>query len=274
MIPFAAVVGAARRGVRASASAASAFFSDGFETGDTLHTENGALWTDTKAVNLLNPRTGAYAAEFFYPGEIRGEDSSSELHFELPTLAQEVFIEWYVRIPTNFYHRPEQADGFGSDNNKFLFAADLNEGEAGPGDGLGYHVKSIIEFRAQGADVVGDSVLRPTWGTNQDRGGVLVSGWGVPVVQEFIVAADRGFYVRYRAQFRASDPGQSNGIVRVWKNDTLMSNHTTLANESVDGTSNGYKKFYFMGYANSGYTDDTYFYLDDVKFYTSDPGWS
>ena len=49
------------------------------------------------------------------------------------------------------------------------------------------------------------------------------------------------------------------------------------ANDGADGGNPGQPAYvnggYVLGWSNAGYLEDTHFYVDDFKFYATDPGW-
>ncbi|MBR9846816.1 MAG: hypothetical protein GYB35_12245 [Algicola sp.] len=63
--------------------------------------------------------------------------------------------------------------------------------------------------------------------------------------------------------------GQGNGAVRVWKNGSLILNisnaHNYYDGDSSDagGSGDGWNAGYILGWANSGFDDDTTIFIDD-----------
>lgn len=248
-------------------SAVEPFFSDGFESGDLTHEEGGISWGSgsSSGVSTLDARTGSNSLRFLYAGsESLDDDAQSERRYALGAAYQDVWVEYYEKIPSNYEHRAASPN-----NNKWFYVSDTSaEGSTG------YHVRSLLEARRGNGTGGSISMARPMWGTNSSRGGLASSENGMSTVQGLVVTDDLGAWVQWRFHFRVSDVGQSNGVFRLWKNGTLFIDETGLANDAVDGTDHGYEMGYFRGWANSGFDEQTIFYIDDVKFYSEDPGWS
>jgi|GEM_PF-2046111 len=245
-----------------------ASFSEGFEAG-SLTNADGFRWGGgtSFAVTSQNPRSGSYSGQFYYAGtSALSGDAFSELDFDLGAEYQEVWVEYYEFIPSNYVHRyPDSVD----DNNKWFYLADTKaEG------GTGYHVRSLLESRVGDGSGAGSlDRARPMWGTNASRNGRASSQQGMAQPQGLIVESDRGTWVQWRFYFKVSDVGQVNGVWKMWKNGEVFINETGQANGATDGQVHGYRVGYLKGWSNSGYSENTTFHIDDFKVFTSNPGW-
>ena len=56
----------------------------------------------------------------------------------------------------------------------------------------------------------------------------------------------------------------SDGIMQMWKNGDLVTNETSLDN--YGGANENYMdELYLLGWSNSGFTEETIFYLDNLS---------
>jgi hypothetical protein len=245
-------------------------FQDGFETGDLTHTDRGVYWVGGNATRIrtivedpaAHIYNGIYSLRFRYAGVPDDEDGISELDFDLGAEYPEIWVEYYIHIPVNYIHRTQA----GSDNNKWFYLADTKV-EAD------YYVKALLEtFPGNGVDGSLDQA-RPMWGTNLLKGGHASSSYGMANPQKLITDDDLGNWLRFRFYFKVGDAGRSNGIFQFWKDDALFISEYGLDNDPVDGQVHGYRKGYVMGHSNSGFLDDTHFFLDQFTVYDEDPEW-
>jgi hypothetical protein len=127
----------------------------------------------------------------------------------------------------------------------------------------------------------GNSKLRPmSTGSVQDSNtsanGLLTSF--SPAGNPFI--SDAGPVVRNAwSQIRvgiipSSAWGVSDGIYRVWVNEVLVAQTVAGNMTAFNGTSPILREMYFPGWANAGFTDETFLWVDDFKLFFTDPGWT
>src|SRR5690554_2611193 len=119
-------------------SPACAFFSDDFSSGDTSHEQGGFRWNNRNFDVTSNFGHGdTQALRFTYGPDASGEDSSSELRFELGRQLDEFWLEHWIYYPTGeeaelgsarYVHR----DDVSSDNNKYLRVWRVDYGGASP----------------------------------------------------------------------------------------------------------------------------------------------
>jgi len=226
-------------------------FQDGFESAafatKTISTVTGAVasWIDRDDVSVVSghAKSGVYAAKLHFTGNLDPSvDAWSELRFDLGKLTPEVWIKYDLYIPANYIHR-----GTGT-NNKFfrLWGATYGEHEQ-----------------------VGASMWPNHNGDGFSR---IVADWycgsqGMTSCGQFnephIVASDRGTWVTFKIYVKAAT-AQNFGTMKIWKNNTLIVDDTNLVdNYFVSGT-HAYRYGYILGWANSGFAQDTDFYLDNV----------
>jgi len=219
--------------------------SDNFEAGDWA-----AFWGSTVYATVASDlsKDGGYAAKLTYPGVAIDEDGWAELRFDLGVPYEELSIRFDLYIPGNYKHR----DAPGGDNNKFFRLwsetyADLEKVGAG--------------FLRQGS--VGESSI----GTDYRR----YADWGVStgVVEagDFVTMDDVGKWMAVVIYVKAATD-LAPAEVRIYKNGKLHLDDAPSLNYKA-GTQ-GYRYGYLLGWANSGYTEKTSFYIDNVEFHNND----
>lgn len=231
-------------------------FSDDFESGDLSHSLNGAQWTNDRNTTVTDAiaRSGSHSLQFRYDGVPSGEDGWSEQRFALGRQMTDVWIRWYQYFPAGdegvgprWRHREEPS---GPENNKLLRLWD--------DDYSNYNLKAGFTFMPAGN---GDSSIVAKKGTNEggvsDRG--LNSAWGI--LDETI----RGRWVEFIVHIKTDDGTQvdGNGILDMKLNgEWVIQNVVSMF--PLDGTGNYFQHGYLMGWANSGFDETSYTYIDDV----------
>ncbi len=228
-------------------------FQDGFESGNKLYSENGFSWandgTNPKVVTA-NSRTGQHSLEFTFEGRADGEYAWSEQRFDLGGNYSELWIKYDLYVPTNYYHRN---DG-GTTNNKGIVTL-WNGSYNSPTQFLGFE---------QWATSDGSSSLtyHPIVGSS-DRGHTRTNTLFVDR------SKDLGKWIEFIVHIKLASPSNNDGIIRVWKhtegydreqivNVTNLNNYTPTANYFSTG--------YLLGWANSGFSETTKMYIDNIVF--------
>jgi hypothetical protein len=255
-------------------------FEDGFESGDRGGPQNGYAWGSAAGVAVSSARahSGTYSLKFTYGPNGEGDDGWAEQRFVLGAYLSELWVEYYLYIPSNYYHRNDVS----SDNNKF-FVMWRDQYGSGNGD-------LIVGYETVLASTAGDSKLR-SYSTRSDTYMVTdltslgVAG-GDPLISD-VGPIRRGDWTRIRLHFKtASGPGMNDGVVELWAGDTLIlqkldgdfwyparlanGNPNPLFDDATCTLHNGY----LLGWSNSGFTELTELFVDDVQFYTSNLGWT
>jgi len=224
---------------------------DGFETAGLASktlasiSKTTAGWTDNADVSVVSgtAKAGAYAAKFHFTGNSDpSADAWSELRFDLGKLTPEVWVKYDLYIPANYSHR-----GTGN-NNKFLRLWGNTYGD--------YEKIGLSTWTNLVAD--GYSRLSADW--NSTGGGI---GEGGQSSSNAIAAADRGKWVTFKIYAKAPT-ASAYGTIKVWKNDVLIIDDTSQVNNYMSGETHAYRYGYILGWANSGFAQDTDFYLDNV----------
>ena len=84
-------------------------------------------------------------------------------------------------------------------------------------------------------------------------------------------AKDLGKWIEWIIQLKVASSANNDGIARVWKDGVLVINHDNIPNYSSLGN-NFYEKGYLLGWANSGFDENTSMYIDNVVFSTTPLG--
>ncbi|AZT84112.1 hypothetical protein EHN06_11505 [Marinobacter sp. NP-4(2019)] len=239
------------------------WFEDSFESGDfstsSKKGEGSLRWSSSNvSVSSSYAKTGSYSARFVFGPNADGEDSWRELGFRFDSGVPEIWVEYWILYPDNYYHRSQS----GSSNNKFF---QLNYNGA-PKQLL------TVESAVQGG---GASLMRRFLSTTQKPDGS--NNWPVndSDTSNFIgssseFAIQLGQWTKVRIYYKAGSDGIKNdGRAEVWINDKLF--HALdwpFWEPDNQGWING---GYVLGWSNSGFSQATSIYVDDFKVYTTEP---
>lgn len=270
----------------ATPTTVTAFFEDGFESGDLTHTEGGFSWGSSGGnVNVVStlqdgasPHSGSNALEFFYEGP--STQKSAELRFAMSQPGHsDLWIEYWLRFPTNYEH---QDDPGGSDNNKMFrlwSGGNLAYGDSG-------RIKVGAEFHR-----IGDGHSNGRFMMTPDGQSVIVylsqmtaytDGRGniEPITSDSTAGTIQlGTWVRFRYHVKFSSSfGADDGVMEAWIDSTKILDESGLpmfadTGLTVDPPDNTWDSGYLFGAWNSGVPEDMYFYVDDVSVFSSNPGW-
>ena len=256
-------------------SIAGSILTDSFESGDLSHTQGNAHWygstrTDvTKAIS----HSGNYSLRFTYPGNPDpAKDSWAEQPYDLGGLYPEVWVQFYIYFPDGTegigpkYIRRTNVSG----NDKFIRLW-------GAADRLG---KTAYKSIGGGAS---------TWNwTNLDGGnlggeywcgynGKTVTGQGkhgnpdFPFILNSSRAPNdnRGRWIKFKFHRKVASPANNDGVLEIWVDDVLKESLTNLCGYPGNGYVNAWTAGYLLGWSNTGFDKDTYIYIDDVAFSTT-----
>ncbi|WMS86195.1 heparin lyase I family protein [Pleionea litopenaei] len=227
------------------ASMAEPLFNDGFESGSLNNSSNGVSYVSSKNISVTQEKAkdGSYAMKFSYPAAPLGTDSFSEQRVKYPQ-TNELWIKYDLYIPDNYYHRMD-----GASNNKFLavFKTDYRS--------PGFQVNWSLQPNGSG----GSSLSIHRYHNGQLQRAFEPSGGA-----NLITPSDRGTWMTIMAQIKVpSSESANDGVMKMWKNGVLVCNETALNMYGGNGE-NYTDELYILGWANSGYTEATYFYVDNL----------
>ena len=251
-------------------------FTDDFESG-SLHEgskqQNGFFWRigDDTEVSTENKKNGSYSLRFFFEGKEDGKDASSEQRFYLGGHHPDIWVKYDLFIPSNYVHR----NSTGSDNNKgflWLWAQGYSCKER-EGPKLGSHFwprdngDSKVSMYATACEN-GEQKIQEHWLSTEEGDGKSNNG---------IINDDRGHWMTLIMHAKYATKANNDGVFEMWKTnwrgetDKLMNIHNG-AWYSTQPNSNeparGFDQGYLLGWANSGFDEDTIIYLDNIVFST------
>lgn len=241
-------------------SYSAAFFQDSFESGDVSHTENGTRWGIAEAPRVVISNalahTGSYSMRFRYAPTAPGADYTSEARFYFGTQRNEVYIRYYIYFPTNYAHRN---DG-GPTNNKFMILYQ---------SGATYSTNPIVlgAELEQGSTAI-SNITGKGWKVGYPARLSYASGaygYYSAFPQWRITSADLGKWLCFEWHFKR-DSGAGDGAFQLWVDGVRVAGATNLSYEGASSFSGYFGEGYLMGWANSGFDQQTDFYIDDVVF--------
>lgn len=230
-------------------SNAEVFFDDSFESGDLNYTRNGARWTSSTSTTVSSAiaKTGNYSLRFRFEGSSSSSaDAWSEQRFDLGTGKTDVYIRYYIYFPKNYVHRDVSPN-----NNKMirLWGNDYKN------DGLkiGASMRSSSPSR-----------LFPAFRVGCDRGvGDRSSGYGLG---NWELTYDRlGQWIAFEFHFKP-DSGRGDGILEFWVDGIKQFGATDISIDDAPCLPGYYRNGYLLGWSNSGFSEQTDIYIDDVVF--------
>lgn len=261
--------------VKTDPAATGLLFSDDFETGALAADQNGCGWEALSSNVIISSErafSGTHSMKLSYqPKALCSDNQTPEQRFFVPNLT-EAWIEFMLYIPTNFFHRIPSGCSSNAHNNKLLRLWGPTKSSAsynGNNPKFGASFDSI-------SNITGNSKVYVQWGDGNNT--VLAGQESGSSLSPFIDDTVRGTWVQMRFHAKlASNPTAIDGRAEMWVNGVKrksprLENGTDVFH-ATGSVANQFAGGYLMGWANSGYTDLTEFFIDDVKIYGSNPGW-
>jgi hypothetical protein len=223
---------------------------DNFDSG-----VKGGVWKDFAytTVEKLPSETGrtGYGLKFFYRGNPNDTaDADAEARFDLKKEYTDILIEFDLFIPANYKHvTPSDRAA----NNKFLRLWQINYSE---GEQVG--AGTLVQDNNVSSIIGTDYKRFPNWGVST----------GVKQARDFITAEDLGKWMSIKIYANAPTD-QRPGTIRIYKNKYVLLDDANIANV-LPGTQ-GWRYGYLLGWANSGFREDTALYMDNVRFSEESP---
>jgi len=194
---------------------------------------------------------GNYSMRFNYPAE----QTMAEQRFNLGTPYRDIWVSYWLRVPTNFQHRDASPTNL-------KISAFWMDGYSAKGNG------PAIIFQAW-SNQNGGASFNVQW---SESGTTIVGGNGrTTSLMSFIsYPNDQGRWAHIVYHFKASTNDSSNdGAIQAWRKWSGEASYQTLVNvtkanmPSPAGGSNGWLNRYLMGWANPKYAVVTEWLLDD-----------
>lgn len=227
-----------------------ALFEDGFESNELKAVKNNIQWgssTNTQ-VSTEQVKAGTYSLKFTYVATDETKDSWSEQRFSLGKPYKDIWISYDIHIPENYYHRNVSN---GSSNNKgflMLWSGDYSN-PTGPEMGTEFWPEkdgsSTASIRLAGA-------------------GFDKHYWNA--CPRIVKISDRGQWIQITAHFKYATAANNDGVVQLWK--TYSDGRYELVCNITNGAwyapaAQGFDNGYLMGWSNSGFAEETRFYIDN-----------
>lgn len=241
------------------------FFNDSFETGDLSHTENGANWMGSGSVTVSQEQahTGDYSLRFFYSGNPDPDtDASSEQRFDLGSDINETYIRFYIRFPENYAHRDP-----GPSNNKLIRLWSDNADYSGCTIKLGASFNPAVS----GISRVYPEGYHNGWPDHAldyegGMGGInYEANFGNSTGSWEITEEDLGRWICMEFHFRKEEQG-GDAAYELWVDGEKILGKEGLSYLNGPPPYDHFRTGYLMGWANSGFDEDTYIHVDDVVF--------
>jgi hypothetical protein len=226
---------------------------------------DGFTWNGPKNTECVTFDSRTALRLRYVPGG--GGTQQAEQRFNMGRDCANVWLEYDMFVPANFAH-PNEAPS----NNKFLMIWNTTYGSGSGTWQAGYEY-----LRATGTS----SNLRPMsskeFGTNASF--VTSAGLNHPDNNAPFIGSSNplvpGTWNQLRLQFsRSSAGGESDGIIRLMVNGVMIAEMTNGPFRNLDNIGDTVlRNGYFMGTANALFTEQTDWYITDVSFYDTNPGW-
>ena len=240
---------------------AGVFFSDGFESGNFSKSENKFIWSDGTwcTVSTENPKTGDYSARFLFNGDtdILG-DAFSEKRFNLGGSYDDLWVKFDLYVPANYTHRDPPSGG---DNNKFIYLWSGSYSSNFTGPGL-----SIQNWAANGES----QAIPKAKGSPDGAGGFLFDQHYWNDGGRFIKMSDVGKWLTIIVHAKYASASNNDGVFQLWK---ITDGQLFTVFDKRDGDwyvpgQVGFDQGYLLGWANSGFDEDTIMHIDNIVFST------
>jgi hypothetical protein len=239
------------------------FFEDDF-TGPAFHPANGFTWDTSDQVTAVN-FDGRDCARVAYltPG------GSGTLPFNMGQQLAEGWVQWDIYVGDTFEHENT------SPNNKKFFQfwrttySDVAGGTWRFGCEYTTNSGTTPNSNIRWMSSRYDSNSNDSSGMGMPDNGTPFIGGSGPIPKET--------WKQIRIHWKAStDRVTADGVLQMWIDGVLEWSQTDgkFNNFNASPADCWIQNGYFMGAANGGFPDNpTYFYIDAVKFYDTDPGW-
>ena len=261
------------------------FFEDTFSNGQT-NPANGFIYSNDRggltnstivAVGDANAQVEdgfTHSLRTKYNAQALGlQSGNGQINFSLGRSCNPLWFEWRVHIPSNYVHRNNYSPPSTpmSDNNKFwiFWATSYSNGYQQVG------LETVTDGTTGTGTSNGKSYTRPLMRYSTNGSYTDIPGGGTAFIgtgEEMIPGTwntVRGYFKKETTQ------GAGDGEWKYWINGTILHSFTGLNMGATDSAkfADNVNYGYLLGAANSGFTDETLFHTQWIKFYDTDPGW-
>lgn len=240
----------------------------------------------TIVVSDEHAHSGTRSLKITYPGEPDpAEMSSRETRFvfwpreDVANAPDELWGEWWIRVPDNYVHRESE----GGHNNKLLLLCNAVDG---PGDKSFKDSvrRPLVLWEYQYGDEEHSFVRAGSWGGDTDINPYGTSSDQFQEIKGNIFTAERrGQWIRVRWHVRIS---LTAGVLDMWVGNqkvcqmpadictAFTEGSRTRSGELIPVMPQTLNAGYLFGWSNSGFAEDTSFYVDDWRMWRERPDWA
>lgn len=243
-------------------------FSDGFETNNFLHTENGISWIDATncSVTTAVAKTGTHSALFDQASGL------AELRWGGVASLGEIYIQYQLWMPDGTGGLGPKYSPTGTLNDKFIRVWGNNDADYEPGTGNADKVG--MSTYGDGGGVNGviaiENCLSPdTNPANQWSMGRALTTTTVTETKSFINDANRGRWVKIGIHVKAATSANTDGVFQMYVDDVLLTGYTTLQNYPFGVSARHlFTNGYLFGAQNNTPVASSKVYVDDFTIST------
>lgn len=244
------------------------FFKDSFESGNLSHSENGAYWyTGTQgppqvvsSENGVTPFDGSKMLKFIFQ-PTQSPSTWMEERFNLGANKTEVYIRYYVYIPTNYVH-----SSVSPSNNKVIRLWDednnYNTTQMRMGGSFVYNSGGTSSLRPESnAQYSIDHWVNSCTGLMEELQSNLIGtprSWNMS-------SSSYGKWQCWEWHFRR-DSGSGDGALEFWVDGVKQFGSTTLSYLGAPCSPGYFRSGYLFGATNAVFSQVTNIYVDDVIF--------
>jgi hypothetical protein len=198
--------------------------------------------------------------------ENRTESGSSNVAYP------EIWMRYQIRVPENYFHAlNDKGEPAGQNNKGWVTLWKHNYKDALVMTRFEWWPVDVSNELAGGSAASG---IHKSGGGHDMNPGFVSSDRQIPGSYKAwaIKPSDRGEWIDYVFHFKvASGPKASDGLMEVYKDGELAIGWYNKPIRPTDGNPEhaGFDRGYIMGYHNSGYAEQTTFYIDNFKIGTT-----
>jgi hypothetical protein len=203
-------------------------------------------------VSYKRAHSGEHSLQFFFEGnKDLNDDAFSEQRFEFGSNQEDFYVRYYIYLPQNYTIR----DSGGGNNNKFISFWEDSSGYSGP---MARNMESTGTGSNHGLAYKAKIDGWPSELTCSGGVGFLPDGDSASISNDMT-----GSWTCIEHHIKVETDNEP-GAFQMWIDGELVIDNQNLT--WVDGPCEpGYiNRGYLMGWANSGFDEDTYIYIDDV----------
>jgi hypothetical protein len=194
-----------------------------------------------------------------FPAVASGQDSWVEQPFAFPQINRAAWVEFFLRIPSNYKHRTQAGLSDPTSHHKVYSLWGVGYGGSG-------RPKVVLEWWRVDDNTSQFRFVQNLAGQpGSFQHGNLVTG----ISPSGPLRA--GQWHRIRIYQDTGTQGNNNAAFKLWVDNTVVFDFTGISNQGNNAFY--WDGGYLLGWTNGGYDAQTDFFIDDFKLYSSNPGW-